>query len=65
MKNIKILLFNILNLIIISIMLLTVYLKNRISSKTFDNLMFLYGLLFFLLLVTNIIMIINKNNRAK
>ncbi|KHD38253.1 membrane protein [Clostridium acetobutylicum] len=65
MKNIKILLFNILNLIIISIMLLTVSLKNRISSKTFDNLMFLYGLLFSLLLVTDIIIIINKNNRAK
>ena len=61
MKN-KIVLCSILDLILVAVMLLTVTLRNIISSQLFDSAMISFGVLFLLIIVCCIVVIINHKS---
>lgn len=63
MKNNIIVLSSVLNLIIIAIMLLTVSLRNKISSQMFDNAMILFGVLFVILTIITVIIVVKSKTK--
>lgn len=59
-KNRIIFFLNILLITITGIMLITNYLRNRIPSNTFDNLMIIYGVMYSIIVIIVIIIYIKK-----